>query len=457
MSDIQGIPFSKVHFDKNGRRLEEPMVPAGTTDLIVVSHGWNNNEQEAEALYTKLFGNLATVTRNDAAFGKRKLAIIGVIWPSKRFDQLMTQLGDGGAATGGAKSLGASDRASAELAMRDAIARAAQLFEDPDDADRLAKMRALEALVPRLEKDDAAAQAEFVRTLQDILRRGDETTEQAHGEDGTDILLEGQPAVVFENASQPAPVGGSGEFAATPPNAAAGAPAGGGTGVQEGSAAGLGAFVSKAANAVTNLLNLTTYFEMKQRAGTVGKEGVAPMIDALAARVERIHLVGHSFGGRLVTAAAASSTTNKLHSLSLLQAAFSHNGFSKRGGGSFRSVVTGKRVRGPILVTHSKHDKAVGMAYPAASRIARDTAKSFGGADDKFGGIGSNGAQQMETGEIAATATALLDTNQPYTFEAGRIHNLQSDGFIRDPAGGDAHGFVWVPQVAWAISRAILS
>ncbi len=85
-----------------------------------------------------------------------------------------------------------------------------------------------------------------------------------------------------------------------------------------------------AATAVANLLNLTTYFEMKQRAGTVGKNGVAPLIDKFADQVERIHLVGHSFGGRLVTAAAANSTTNKLHSLALLQAAFSHNGFSQK-------------------------------------------------------------------------------------------------------------------------------
>ena len=44
-----------------------------------------------------------------------------------------------------------------------------------------------------------------------------------------------------------------------------------------------------------------------------------------------------------------------------------------------------------------------------------------------------------------------------YTLEPGRIHNLKADPFIRDPNGGDAHGFVWVPEVAWAVSRAIVA
>jgi hypothetical protein len=270
-----------------------------------------------------------------------------------------------------------------------------------------------------------------------VLRRGESTEEQEHSDDASDVLLEGQPGVVFQNAAQPSAADVAKQ--------------------QEGGARSIGGFFSKAANAVTNLLNLTTYFEMKQRAGAVGKNGVAPMIDELAPQVERVHLAGHSFGGRLVTAAAASSKTDKIHSLSLLQAAFSHNGFSKKLGGFFRSVVSGKRVRGPILITHSKHDKAVGLAYPAASRISRDTAKSFGGPDDKFGGMGANGAQQMEAGEVSTGTTAMLAAREPYAFEAGRVHNLKADDFIRDPAGGDAHGFVWVPEVAWAVSRAIVS
>jgi predicted alpha/beta hydrolase family esterase len=239
-------------------------------------------------------------------------------------------------------------------------------------------------------------------------------------------------------------------------------PVAGDAGPKEGAgkAAGfLGNIFSKATHAVTNLMNLTSYFEMKKRAGTVGKVGVAPLVDQLAKqeKLERVHLMGHSFGGRVVTAAAANSTTEKLHSLALLQAAFSHNGFSKSRSGFFRSVVDQKRVKGPIFVTHTKNDKAVGLAYPAASRLSGSQSDAFGDANDPFGGLGSNGAQQMEAGEVFDKTTTLLPVNGAYEWKVGHFHNLDSTDFIKDPQGGDAHGFVFVPEVAWAISRAIIS
>src|SRR5688572_8389148 len=302
MNDIGGIPYTQVHFDNDGRRLNEPTVPPGTTDLVVVSHGWNNDEADATTLYTKLFTNLAQETAGDAAFGQRRLAILGVIWPAKKFNELMTHIEGTGPATGGAKSLGASDKASAVQTMLDAIDRAATLFDSPADADRRRKIESLKDLAPKLE-DDPRAQEQFVLILRQVLDRGDATSEQAHREDSSDVLLESQPSVVFANATRSAPAGGTGGPASEPPKASASV----GSHDPQGRAAGFGAFFSAAANAVTNLLNVTTYFEMKQRAGTVGKQGVAPMMDELAGQVERIHLVGHSFGARVVTAAAANS------------------------------------------------------------------------------------------------------------------------------------------------------
>ena len=431
---IKGIPYSAAEFDKAGKLLSQPTVPAGTTDLIVVSHGWNNDRADAEALYTKLFGNFADVTANDPAIKQRKIAIVGVIWPSKKFDDLMTQP-KGSKVAGGAAATGATDKAASEAEMLAAIDRVAPLFDDAGDAERLESLR---KLVPKLE-DDTAAQGEFVETLRKLLDPDDSQVSEQSKDDGSAIFFRAPAEVIFERA------GTDDALPATP--AVNG----------EGHAAGIGSFLSGAVNRVGGLLNLTTYFEMKQRAGTIGKTGLAPLLDKLAGQVERIHLAGHSFGGRVVTAAAANSTTNKLRSLSLLQAAFSHNGFSQSRNGFFRSVVKNKRIGGPILVSHTKNDTAVGKAYPTASRISRDNASGFGDADDEFGAIGSNGAQQMEAGEVSATAKELLATGQSYSFQPGRFHNLESGKFIVDPKGGDAHGFVHVPQVAWAISRAMVS
>ncbi len=431
---IKGIPYSAAEFDKAGKLLSQPTVPAGTTDLIVVSHGWNNDRADAEALYTKLFGNFADVTANDPAIQQRKIAIIGVIWPSKKFDELMTQP-KGSKGAGGAAAAGATDRAASEEEMLAAIERVAPLFDDAGDTERLVLLR---KLVPKLE-DDPAAQGEFVETLRKLLDPDDSKLSEQSKDDGSAIFFRAPAEVIFERA------GIDDALPATP------------VANDEGHAAGIGSFFSGAVNKVGGLLNLTTYFEMKQRAGTVGKTGLSPLLDKLASRVERIHLAGHSFGGRVVTAAAANSTTNKLRSLSLLQAAFSHNGFSQKRNGFFRSVVKNQRIAGAILVTHTKNDTAVGKAYPTASRISRDNASGFGDADDEFGAIGSNGAQQMEAGEVSPAAKELLATGQAYPIQPGKFHNLESSKFIIDPNGGDAHGFVYVAQVAWAISRAVVS
>jgi hypothetical protein len=215
----------------------------------------------------------------------------------------------------------------------------------------------------------------------------------------------------------------------------------------EGGAAGLAAFLSGFKAAAMNVLNFTTYFEMKARAGNVGKNGVAKLVDKLAPQVQRIHLIGHSFGGRVVTATGANSSTDKIKSMSLLQAAFSHNGFSKRMKGFFRSVVDQKRVQGPILVTHTKNDKSVGVAYPLASRINGDTTAAFGDENDKFGALGRNGAQQMENDEVIKGN--LLDTGGDYQFQIGKFFNLEGSAFIK------AHGDVTGKEIAHAVRKAI--
>jgi hypothetical protein len=164
----------------------------------------------------------------------------------------------------------------------------------------------------------------------------------------------------------------------------------------------------------------------------------------------RLHLVGHSFGGRVVAAATdAVGSSNKIDSLTLLQAAFSHNGlatkFDGKSDGFFRKVVTGKKVRGPILVTCTKNDTAVGIAYPLASRIAGQDSAGLGDENDPYGGIGRNGA--LKTPE--AIKGSLLEAKSAYTFKAGSIYNLNADAFIGD------HSDICRPEVAWALASSI--
>jgi len=431
MNDIAGIPYIEARFNTSGAPENTVTLPAGVTDLLIMSHGWNNNAEAARALYGGFFGNFAGVGAADDLPG-RSLAIVGIIWPSKRFDERIAVEGLSDAQ--GSASISAADagsRAALEAKLEDMKA----LFTEPSQRKALDEAK---ALLPDLE-DKGSARRAFVDKIRSLLDRGAADNEDASddffGDDG-DALMEN---LKVDEDDLDEEVSGAGGGAALPLGA------GGARG--EGGAAGLKDVLRGFKSSAMNVLNFTTYYEMKARAGKVGTNGVAKLIDALAPQVQRIHLIGHSFGGRVVTAAAAASSTDKIRSMSLLQTAFSHNGFSKSMNGFFRPVVDQQRVHGPILVTHTKNDKAVGVAYPLASRIVGDRSAKLGDENDVFGGLGRNGAQRMESGEIVTGK--LLPTGGQYAFQAGKFFNLEASDFIPD------HGGVTGKEVAYAVRRAV--
>lgn len=437
MNDIAGIPYLAARFDKTGAPLNQSEVtlPTGITDVIIAAHGWNNDEPSAEKLYRELFSNFVAVAPD--LIKAKKLALIGVIWPSKQFNNEVAAAA--AEDKGGAAGLKANT-ATAEETLRQLLEGVGEIFGQ----EGAAKIEQAKAEIPKLETDPTARET-FVDALRELVDKNAATED-----DNSTRFFKFKGAEILEKlkvATPTAVAGGAGAGGSASLKHLAKPPAGGG-------AAGLGDLFSGFKSGAMRFLNYLTYYEMKNRAGVVGKNGVGPMIDRLAKNVRRIHLVGHSFGGRVVTAAAASSATDKLQSMSLLQTAFSHNGFSKSMSGFFRSVVDQHRVKGPILVTHTPNDRAVGLYYPTASRLSGTVASAFGDKNDKFGGLGRNGAQKMETEEVASI-TELLAVNGNYAWQPGKFHNLESSKFIIDPKGGDAHCFVTGKEVAWAISRAI--
>jgi hypothetical protein len=115
--------------------------------------------------------------------------------------------------------------------------------------------------------------------------------------------------------------------------------------------------------------------------------------------------------------------------------------------GFFRSVVDKGRVHGPVIVTHTKNDKAVGIAYPLASRIKGDRTAGFGDENDVFGGLGRNGAQRMQSGETVAGK--LLAAGGSYTFQPGKFFNLEASEYVKN------HSDVTGKEVAYAVRTAI--
>ncbi len=103
--------------------------------------------------------------------------------------------------------------------------------------------------------------------------------------------------------------------------------------------------------------------------------------------------------------------------------------------------MTGAKVNGPILITHTKNDKAVGIAYPLASRINGVKTAALGDENDPYGGIGRNGAQKTPeavVGELLADRPGLhVHRRQVFQPEGRRLHrrslgHLQAAGGVGD-------------------------
>jgi len=168
------------------------------------------------------------------------------------------------------------------------------------------------------------------------------------------------------------------------------------------------------------LLRQAAYYAMKRRAGTVGERGLGPVVGRLAAVAPevRVHLVGHSFGGRLVSFALRGlpEGVHSVKSVTLLQGAFSHYAFAARLPDDPRTggVLQGQqnRVDGPLVCCYSHCDSALGTIYPLASRMADDDC-SFAAVDivrmlgDKWGAMGHDGVRAVPGTRSLTLAEAL--------------------------------------------------
>jgi hypothetical protein len=422
----------EVEFTKDGRVFDADQVGAlleglaGASDLLVLAHGWNNDRAEATKLYDKLLTSLDDVGLPDSGRGSR-VAVMRVLWPSKKF-ALESLIPGGGAAS----ATSANDAALVE-ALEELKQDPVRLGERHVDPTRAALVDGAIALVPRLDTS-LDARREYVQQLRALLDPG-----QADDDDASRELFERDAGEVFARFSDPV---------AVLPTASGG----GATGLSAGGAAFLGDLFSGATAGARRLANFATYYSMKTRAGVVGAGGLASVLDQVRGRHPAlpVHLVGHSFGGRLVTAAAATLPASEARvSLVLLQAAFSHNGLAARydgqRDGAFRKVLSGQRVNGPVVVTHTKNDQAVGVAYPLASRIARDRSSALGAADDPYGGMGRNGALHTPETDAGERELRKASGDVRYAFTPGKVFNLLADETIAD------HGDVGNRAVAAAL------
>jgi hypothetical protein len=410
--------------------LAKHTVGDGASDVLVLAHGWNETRVGATALYTRLADGVADrIARRET--GDRAFAALGVVWPSLRWADA-----DGVGVSGGGASLG-----------DDVLQLHRAIGESVDDAATGAELR---ALVTGL--DTAAGRAAFLETLR---RRLPDAATVADDDPLPGALAHGDPEELFAAV---AAAGGTAELLGGPPGDGGDPPAGppglftDPLGSDGGAAVfGFGFPDLSPLLLARYLINITSYYTMKERAGLVGSGAVARLVAELHAQdpAVRVHLAGHSFGARVVAAAATASSV-PVQSLTLLQGAFSHVGFApaeaERPVGAFRPALT-DGVRGPVVVTHTHNDRSVTLAYAIASRVARQVADALGGPDDPYGGIGANGAVQTPE----AVFEELADRDATYAFVPGQVHNLQADRFVKH------HLDIRGPEVSNALLQAMLT
>lgn len=413
MTDLFGFPSAEVLFRADGSldggdgAARALAADPGVTDLLVLTHGWNNDIAGARDLFAQLARSLREVV--DGGHGLpagRTLGILGVVWPSRQF-----------ALPGQVRGIAAADPAVTQEDLLDALDGLRVVF--PDEAARLASAA---ALVPHL-TTDAAARRTFVELVRGLI-----TPDAVDGAEVSDALFTLPGDVVLEQLAVPE---------APSPLADA----------------GLGGLLGGILGGGLNLLNYTTFYAMKERSAVVGMAGLAPLLCAITRPGLRLHLAGHSFGARLVSAATKALPAGcTVASMALLQGAFSHFGFAADWDldtpgaqpGLFRSDVADQRVTGPVLITHTANDLAVGIAYAVASRLANQIDTGIGGPDDRYGGLGCNGA--LRTDE--AVPGTLLGVGGIYPWQPHRPHNLLADAFIADHSDVKGH------EVAYALLSA---
>lgn len=232
-------------------------------------------------------------------------------------------------------------------------------------------------------------------------------------------------------------------------------------------------------NILLSFLRVFTFWTMKGRAAIVGQNGVASVLRdvkhmlQLHRRKVRLHLLGHSFGAKLVTAAVSAMANAPniepplVDTLILLLGAFSQFSFSSNipiasgGAGYYADLVEGQLVTNPIVAIYSQYDLANKILYPLGMRLADpNTIYEWGDPQDRFGAMGANGAQGLETTQSRILGMLPLVESYNWNDLSGIVYlNIDGQRYINKnkdkwPAG--AHEDTDRPEIfhlALAISR----
>ena len=430
---VASSPFYLVPFDKRGR-CEGPLTRAHLidaarsgrfTDIYIFSHGWNNVFKVALERYRSFFTGYLSIRaehRLDDPATYRPL-FVGIVWPSTA---LVLPWEDGpGFATFATEDAGMEKR---DQAMADEDFTLRELASDlPDEA--LDRFYELAQRGPTLTRPEAL---ELATILLGIYKRPDT-------ELGTDNAVSAEELLgVWKHSGNRSQMNGSGEGGLAPNE---GTPA-----ANEPAVAGILDYLDP-----RNVVRTATVWQMKDRAGTVGANGVCKMLqEILGGSAARVHLIGHSYGAKVVLSALCHlQQPCTVSSVLLLQPAISYLSFGenvdgKGTSGGYREAL--KRVKRPIFSTFSRHDAELTKLFHLAVRRDSDLGeqKIAGIPPSKFAALGGFGPGGTQAGE--SRTLAMPDAPEKYQLEGARIVGIDgSDGKIT------GHGDVSNRFTEWAL------
>jgi hypothetical protein len=421
------IMHLEIEFDAEGNLVDPAAEHAlrdaigdGRTNVLVFAHGWNNTPEKARILFQRFF---TTVENSVSDARKGALTTVGVIWPAIRWPDEP----DPARSAGGAASVSTNAAADTNAALAEGLKA---VFPSP------AEHRALDRLLELLDvrPHEPAALREFQGLLGELAAGPDAA--DADEDRAEEPILVDNPENVFASFADLSP------------------------GQDSGGAAGFGDVWKRTWNGAREAMRVATYYQMKKRAGVVGKQGLGPLLGRLPAELHaRVHTIGHSFGARVVSFALAglpdqaTGAVSPVKSMFLVQGAFSHYSFAttlpfQKEGGALAGMQA--RVDGPIVVTYTAKDLALADFYPRASLLRGQDASAQNRLLQRWAAMGWDGAQ-----EVDATARNVGPVGTSYDFRRGGFLNLDCNALIQDgPWPFGSHSDIIHDELGWVVAAA---
>jgi hypothetical protein len=382
----------------NPARAALASIAAGSTDVFVLSHGWRNDAASANCRYQQQIDGIAA-----ALPPASRPLFVKVLWPSAMFPVMHDGCGGALRRPYFAEQREAPPSGDLQPWAAAAFPAAARARGFGRDVERLSKLLSGPQNPRSPELREAAA-----------------------------ILVQWRDIADGPQMPRARTIDGPGERALA-------------SGVDEALAAYeaiQGAPTEKAPwSVVPGFAEVFSFWTMKARAGIVGGNGVHDVLHDLVASLPaaaRVHLVGHSFGGKLLSAALVGrpgAEPNTVESLTILQGALSHFAFSTADqirsldvpasdGGAYLDVLR-RKLASVVAVTFSEQDRENQRWYPLGTMISRD---AFERGVPVYAALGARGIDGAPSVPVALRLQESIAAR--YSRSRPRVFNVDASGVV---------------------------